>query len=226
MLTFVLLSFTALLADTLSGGAASIYLFSVYRSNLSDPLAYVRIFAHVFGHSSFEHFFNNFLIILLVGPALEERYGSIKMIIMIMVTAILTGLVHITFSSETRLLGASGVAFMMIVLSSFVSLNKGRLPLTFLLCIVAYIGKEISAQLAVNANSAVVAQVSYVTHIVGGFCGAGFGFWLNRDKLFHKSAPSAKPLKSDKPAKSDKATKPDDSVKTPGPEDFIDLRDK
>ena len=76
ILTFALLSLLALLLGNWTDGAATYQYFSVYRSSLSDPLTYVRFFGHVLGHADYEHYMGNMLLMLLVGPGLEEKYGS------------------------------------------------------------------------------------------------------------------------------------------------------
>ena len=117
ILSFALLSLIALLLGKWTNGATTTQFFSVYRSSLADPLTYVRFFGHVLGHSSYEHYMGNMLLLLLVGPGLEEKYGSGTMVWTIAVTALVTGLVNFVFFPHTMLLGASGVVFMMIVLS-------------------------------------------------------------------------------------------------------------
>lgn len=176
ILTFALLSLIALLLGIWTGGATTSQYFSVYRSSLSDPLTYVRFFGHVLGHSSYEHYMGNMLLMLLVGPALEEKYGSGTMVWTIAVTAVVTGLVHFVFFPGTALLGASGVVFMMIVLSSFTAMRKGEIPVTLILVVIFYLGGEIVDGLFKNDN------VSQIAHIVGGLCGLVFGFTIRRGR--------------------------------------------
>ena len=130
ILTFALLSLLALLLGNWTGGTATTQFFSVYRSSLADPLTYVRFFGHVLGHTGYEHYMGNMLLLLLVGPGLEEKYGSGTMVWMIALTALVTGLVHFIFFPHSALLGASGVVFMMIVLSSFTAARRGEIPVT------------------------------------------------------------------------------------------------
>ncbi len=178
ILTFVLISLIALVLDYVTGGVTNKLFFSVYRSSFIDPLGYIRLFGHVFGHANFEHFFNNMLIILLVGPVLEEKYGSKVMIGLIAFTAFVTGLVQVIFFSN-GLLGASGIAFMMIILISVVNIQKGKIPLTLILVSFMYIGNEIFLGFTSVDN------VSRVTHILGGVIGALFGYLLN-ERQFRK----------------------------------------
>ena len=74
----------------------------------------------------------------------------------------------IFFSSA--LLGASGVAFMFILLSSFANSTEGTIPLTLILVGVIYLGNEIISGMTVNDS------VSQLAHIVGGICGCGLGY--------------------------------------------------
>ena len=48
-------------------------------------------------------------MILLLGPVLEERHGSGSLLVMIVITALVTGVINVAFL-DTALLGASGSA--------------------------------------------------------------------------------------------------------------------
>ena len=76
VLTFALLSLGALALGWATGGWTTLHLFCVYRSPLSDPLTYVRLVGHVLGHSGYAHYLSNMMLLLVVGPPLEEKYGS------------------------------------------------------------------------------------------------------------------------------------------------------
>lgn len=128
ILGLALASLAALVLDSLTRGAANRRLFSVYRCSLYDPLALVRFFTHVLGHTSIEHYMGNMLLLLLIGPSLEERYGAGVLAACIAVTALVTGLVEFLFFPRHSLLGASGVIFMMIVLTSFTGAERGEIP--------------------------------------------------------------------------------------------------
>ena len=176
-LTFAIVCLAVLGMSVISGGKSSVLLFSVYRSALSDPLAYIRVFTHVMGHAGIDHYFNNFMLILLLGPIIEEKYGSKRMLIMMAITAFVTGVVNILFFPGVMLLGASGIVFMLIILSSFVNLQTGCIPVTFILVVGIYIGREIFFSISADDN------ISQLSHIAGGICGAGIGYYLNRHKL-------------------------------------------
>jgi membrane associated rhomboid family serine protease len=130
---------------------------------------WVCLFTHVMGHANWNHLISNFAYILLIGPILEEHYGSFSLFLMIAITALVTGVLNILLFSS-NLLGASGVVFMMILLASFTNFSKGEIPLTFILILVLYLGRELF-------NSFMNNNISEFAHIVGGFCGSLFGFF-------------------------------------------------
>jgi len=173
ILTYALICLVICGVNYLSNNAANHLLFSVYRSSPSDPFTYVRLIGHIFGHENIYHYFSNFMIILLVGPMLEEKYGSVRILIMMLITAVVTGLIFLLVSGSNYLLGASGIAFMLILLSSFTNFKRGMIPITLILVIIAYIGNEVYQGFAEADN------ISHLTHIVGGICGAVAGYFIN-----------------------------------------------
>ena len=177
ILSFVGVCLLALILDKITGGISTLKLFSVYRSSFLNPLTYVRLIGHIFGHAGWSHFINNIMMILILGPMLEEKYGSKDVLLVILMTAVVTGAFHMIFSPFTRLLGASGVVFAFILLSSLTSFDDGGIPVTFILVAVIYIGEQVYQLIAITSN------VSNITHIIGGAVGATFGFVSN--KLTH-----------------------------------------
>ena len=180
-LTFVLLSLAALILNRITGGWSNCHLFSVYRAPLSDPLTWVRFFGHVLGHSGYAHFIGNAVLILVLGPNLEDRFGSRNLLWAILITAAISGAVQFLFFPGTALLGASGIVFMMILLSSFGGVRNGVIPITLILVAVCYLGGELWDAIFVDDN------VSQLTHIIGGICGTVIGFALSEKKGRNKS---------------------------------------
>jgi len=169
-LTFTLVCAVVLLLDMVFPGITSTW-FSVPGRGGFDSHSlrdYIRLFTHIFGHADINHFLSNFAFILLLGPILETTYGSGGMLIMTAITAIVTGLMNILLFS-TGLMGASGIVFMMILLASFTNFNKGEIPLTFILVLLLYLGREVFN--AFKANN-----ISEFGHIIGGLCGSIFGY--------------------------------------------------
>ena len=168
--SFCLLSLLVLGLNILTGGASNKLLFSVYRCPLRDVLAYPRFFLHVLGHSGYSHYINNMLLLLVIGPAMEEKYGSKRILIFIVITAFVTGLAQFICFPGSALLGASGVVFMLIMLSSLSGARDGAIPITLILVAALYLGGEILNGVTKTD------QISQFTHILGGVCGIVFGF--------------------------------------------------
>lgn len=174
VLTFVFICLVALILSYITNGYSNLLLFSVYRTRLGFSIFSIfRMIGHIFGHVDISHFISNMMIILLVGPMLEEKYKSNNMILLILVTAVVTAIVHVTFS-KSILLGASGIVYAFIVLSSFTYVSKDEIPLTFILIVILYFGGQIIDGLFVQDN------ISQLSHIIGGIVGACFGFYLNK----------------------------------------------
>ena len=113
-IVIVFISFVVLIIDWITKGNCNKLLFSNYRSSILSPLTYIRLFTHCIGHQNWTHFMNNFLYILLIGPMMEEKYGSTNLLIMILITAGVTGIIN-SIIGKYRLLGSSGIVFMMII---------------------------------------------------------------------------------------------------------------
>ena len=169
-LSFALLALAALLLSRATGGRSTRLLFSVYRAPLTDLLTYPRFFLHVLGHADYSHYISNMLLLLVVGPPMEEKYGSVRVLVFMVITAFATGLVQFIFFPGSALLGASGIVFMLIMLSSLSGMRDGAIPLTLIFVAVLYLGGEILDGLRSSDN------ISQLTHIIGGVGGTIFGF--------------------------------------------------
>ena len=176
VLTFTIICLVALLLNWITGGWANDTFFSVYHSSLLQPLTYVRMIGHVFGHANWDHFIGNIMLFLVVGPMLEEKYGSSNLAFVILTTAIVTGIAHCLFFPGTRLLGASGVVFAFILLASFTGFKEGELPLTFILVAAIFLGQQIVEGVTLRDD------ISNMAHIAGGIIGAAFGYFFNKGK--------------------------------------------
>ncbi len=143
---------------------------SEFAFNWKDPVHYARLFLHIFGHTDWNQITGNLAFILLLGPALEDRFGSGLLALMIIITAFVTGIINACFIPSI-LMGASGTVFMMILLSSYTTIDKTKIPLTFILVCLTYIGKEFLLK-----GGEGTAAVTTVAHIAGGICGSVLGF--------------------------------------------------
>ena len=176
VILFITICFGATLAGILSGGTITSLLFRTSHTSLSNPLTYVRFVTHVFGHTGWSHFMGNASYILLLGPMLEEKYGSGALVKAIVITAVITALVNYIFFLFFSLCGASGVVFAFILLTSFTGFRSGEIPLTFILITVIFIGQQVYEGVFIKDN------ISQISHIAGGAVGAVIGYFWNRKK--------------------------------------------
>lgn len=174
VLTFFFLSLAALGLGYATNGWTTTLLFTVYNAPLTDPLFYFRLFGHVLGHANLDHFIGNMVLLLVVGPPLEEKYGSRPLLWGILLTALVSGILQCVLFPGVGLLGASGIVFMLIMLSSLAGARSGRIPLTLVLVALLYCGQEVYSILFVQNN------VANFMHLVGGACGTVFGFTMLR----------------------------------------------
>ena len=139
-----------------------------------SPLCWLTLFSYVLGHAGAAHLAGNLSFILLVGPLVEEKYGSGRTLAMMALTALVTAVLHLLLFPQ-GLLGASGIALMLIILSSWTNFRAGEVPLTFVLVAVLFLGRE-----AIDAFRP--DQISQFAHIIGGTIGGLFGLLIGRRK--------------------------------------------
>lgn len=170
ILTYFFLSLLVLWLKNLTNNKSN-KLFSSGRDSIFNPLTYIKMFTHILGHSNYNHFKNNFLYILLIGPMIEEKYGSINLLTMIIITSFITALINIIISKK-QILGASGIVYMLILLSSLVNIETGKIPITLILIFIFYIITEIKDGLFKKDN------ISHLSHLIGAVCGFIYGFYI------------------------------------------------
>ena len=171
VLTYAGICLVLVFLDWLTQGWLNTYVMVCYgHPSLLDPMTYVRCVTYFFGHSGWSHYASNMLLMLLVGPVVEEKYGSGNLIFMIMVTGIASGIINCIFF-DTGIIGASGIVFMMIILSAFTNMKKGEI-----LVAAIYLGREI-------VNAFTPDTVSQFGHIMGGIFGLFWGIYYYRTKF-------------------------------------------
>ena len=152
-------------------------LLGARRTTFSDPMQYIRMFTSAFVHTGMAQYAGFFMLILAIGPMVEEKYGSLRLVILIVITSFVTGVISILFFPGADTVGASGIIFMLILMASFTNLKLKKFPLTVLLVIILYLGNEIMNDLFKAEN------VSNVSYIIGGAAGAAFGMLVFAKKM-------------------------------------------
>ncbi|MEN7549142.1 rhomboid family intramembrane serine protease [Rapidithrix thailandica] len=174
VLTYTFICVLVLGANLLLGGTLTPFFSAPAIFHPLYVVDYFRLFSHGMGHANWAHLLSNFTFILLIGPVLEEKYGSKRLLQMIGVTVLVTGVLNAVLF-DTSLMGASGIVFMLILLGSIVNARQGRIPLTFILVVLLFLGQEV---LDIFKSD----NVSQFAHIIGGVCGAAFGFAFKKGR--------------------------------------------
>jgi rhomboid protease GluP len=169
VLTFSLAAI-AVLVLTLILPASQVFFRLSPGFSLLSPICWLTVFSYVLGHAGHAHLAGNLTLILLVGPMVEEKYSSLATLLMMAATALVTALLQILLF-PTGLLGASGIALMLIILSSLTNFKAREIPLTFVLVAFLFLGREVIEAFRPD-------QISQFAHIAGGTCGGLFGLWL------------------------------------------------
>lgn len=177
ILAFVAICVIVQIINMITNGASNATVFSVYQSSLLNPLTYVRCICHVFGHADWDHLLGNMMYILILGPMIEEKYGTSNTIFVMVTTALVTGIINMIFFPGVRLLGASGIVFAFILISSITTREDHTIPITFILVALLYIGQQVYQGVFQKDN------ISQMAHIVGGVVGSVLGFIMQKFKM-------------------------------------------
>lgn len=170
ILTYFFICLIILMIDKLCKGKFSATFFTTYKNDsLLNPLTYFKLISHSLGHTDWDHLYSNFIKILLIGPLIEEKYGSINLLIAMIITSLIIGIINKLFG-KGGILGASGVAYMLILLSSFVNMENGKIPITLTLIILFFVVDEVIKLFRRKKDG-----VSHLGHITGAICGVVFG---------------------------------------------------
>lgn len=179
-LTFAILCVLILILDKFAGNKIIPVAFtscggksSPLPFDFSSPFDYLRLILHIFGNANWSQLISNFAFILLLGPMIEEKYGSAILILMMSITSLVSGVLNACFGTDV-LTGASDIVFMMILLVAFNSFSKNEIPLSFILVLVLYIGREIAGLFGGNETDRT--NFSALANIAGGICGSLFAF--------------------------------------------------
>ena len=115
-------------------------------------------------------------VVILVGLIINYLGYAIAFLASLFIDPmIVMNMINYLFFPGVMLLGASGLVFMMIILTSAVNMKEGGIPLSMILIILIYLGGEIWDAFTAHDN------ISHLTHILGGVCGAVFGVLYAKD---------------------------------------------
>ncbi len=218
-LTFALISLILYLLDSLAfkGSLAQKILLSPTCQTgslpfvVSQPVSFFRLILYAFSAVNWTALLANLLFVLLLGPAMEERYGSLVIGIMMGVSILFSGVLNAAFCPQS-LKGCTSLVFMMIFLNSFMSFSKKKIPLSFIMIFALYIAYGILDKSTGNLLGTIVC-------VAGGLCGSLFAFLTSpkvkaekKSGLLNKAEKAAylEELDSQSPRNASKKSKSDD----------------
>lgn len=148
-----------------------------FTANQASPnfVTLFKLFSHVLGHMDWDHLFGNLSMLLVLGPSLEEKYGTVPIALMSALTAVLTALISL-IGFRSGILGASGMVLLFVVLATFPKGKSGEMPLSTVLVVLLYFTKEYVTTTPGDG-------VAHFAHYVGGFLGFIYGIRKNAKGL-------------------------------------------
>lgn len=171
IISYFLICLTILILNNISKGKLNNFL-TIKKGSILNPMNYIRLITSGLCHKDWAHFRNNFIIILLIGPMLEEKYGSIELLEMLLITTTVTTVCH-SLIHKSASIGASDNVYMMVVLCSIVNIINGKIPITLVLIFLFYLADEIIKSLGKNKDN-----VAHDSHIIGAICGFIYGYFI------------------------------------------------
>lgn len=210
-LTFVLLSTLILALDSFAlKGFLTTNIFICHGSKAVGNIAafdyknfldYLRLFTHILGSSGWQSLLANSTFILLLGPTLEERYGSPILLLMIVLTSLVGGVLNaclVPFFES----GSQSIVFMMICLAAITAFSKKEIPLSWIIVFVLYFALKLcssysdfssssSAPFSLSSTSSgkkldfiefLTLNLNTFTSLAAGIVGSLFGFLVSPKK--------------------------------------------
>ena len=107
-----------------------------------NPLHYIRLFTLIFGHTSMQSLCLNVAIIILLGERIEERFGSLLLIVMFAITSFVAGIFSAIFL-QTPICGLDGIAFLFLMLTLFEYASLKSIPFSHCLLVGLFLANSI-----------------------------------------------------------------------------------
>lgn len=170
-----------LILDQRYGGINEKYLM-LPGTKIPFPYPGWQLLTHIVAHRDASHFVGNMSLILLTGPEVEKKYGSFETMTMILTEAVAHGILNGLFF-KTALMGASGIAYMMICLNAMSRIKDHKIPVASVMVMLMYLGTEI-----INSIMSQSDDISQFGHLLGGVIGIAFGVYCSRNGIIGENA--------------------------------------
>lgn len=164
--------------------------------DFASPMDYVRMIFNSLGCLSWNSFFTNLIFVLLLGPALEEKYGSAMIALMLFITSLVGGVLTASLSS-CNLAGPSGIIFMLIILESLGAFMKRQVSVSWIFIFVLYLSLEFysnSPKQKAGFPEFLQSEIPVFIHLASGICGSLFGFFVAPKNRTPRKPPQKKEI--------------------------------
>lgn len=161
-----------------------------FQFSFKSFFSYLRLFLYVFGSGEALSFFAKLVIISLLGSAMEERYGSMVIGIMIFVATIFTGVLS-ACCCKLPFSGSDAVVFMLILLDMLFHISKKAISVSSALATCLFIACQFIQK---NPNG----TVGVLIILAGGLCGSLFAFMASPKSRARKTGGDSGASKSAK----------------------------
>lgn len=130
----------------------------------------LQLLTYMFLHSSVMHIVFNMIGLVVFGPEIEHRLGTIKFTKVYLISGVICGLAHIMFINNP-VVGASGAIWCLMMLYALFNPEQifniyFIIPAKIKYIVGVYFFIEVI--LAIHSNDG----VSHIAHVTGGLCGA------------------------------------------------------
>lgn len=191
-ISFSVISFAIFILDLLTKGKLISSLFTCLGSKVSEnpfnfksAVCWLSVIFHEFGTSSWNSLFINLSFILLIGPALEIKYGIPVLSLMTFISSLVTGVLTATIC-PVPVTGCESIIFTLIILASLTEFTKKNIPLSWILIFVFFLSYQFISSEKAALN---IKLLPVLIKLIGGITGSLFGFMVAPKK---KSEPKKK----------------------------------
>lgn len=140
---------------------------------------FYRLISSAFLHANVDHFLFNVAAIYVLGKFVESIYGSIKMLLSYLITAVVANIISLVFITDSLSLGASGAAYglMGILLVHLLVRKKVQKKLIF---------QVVAIFVVIGVLSNFFSNVNHYAHLGGAVYGVILGIIYNFKKVNKK----------------------------------------
>lgn len=134
----------------------------------------LMVLAAMFSHGDISHLAGNMLYVLLFGPMVEKRLGSMKFVLLYLLSGLLAAFGYGYMNPETPILGASGAIAGIMAVFPFVQRNWVSMVVAGLAVWFAFFSDFEAAW------SGITWGVANLAHVIGGVSGLAVLCWFRR----------------------------------------------